>query len=239
MKKIKLLLSVILTASLLTGCANMHTHQWSEANYQSPSTCSICGLTRGNPLTADFDRYQLKADMQINAGRTYHTICSESEDPTEGTVTVTSVSTGEPSDISGYENQTVTLTAVFSDAASNAAGFLYNYVITDFYDIESFEASFRYSEGNIHTFTVNYNGQDYDKCRVSVTTGSSEWLRKNDVYEKTVTVTWNLTVPQGYDGIVVGLRNSGIDNSGKYFIYEYYNETDFLLFRVNNHENGN
>ena len=87
--------------------------------------------------------------------------------------------------------------------------------------------------------TVNYNGQDYDKCRVSVTTGSSEWLKKNDVYEKTVTVTWNLTVPQGYDGIVVGLRNSGIDNSGKYFIYEYYNETDFLLFRVNNHENGN
>ena len=46
-------------------------------------------------------------------------------------------------------------------------------------------------------------------------------------------------IDQGYDGIVVGLRNSGIDNSGKYFIYEYYNETDFLLFRVNNHENGN
>ena len=239
MKKLKLLLFSISIALLLTGCANLHTHEWSEANYQSPSTCSICGLTKGSPLTADFDSHRLKADMQENRERIYHTVCGETEDPTEGKATVTALSLGEPSDISGYENQTVTMTAVFSDAASNAAGFQYNYIITDYYDIESFEASFHYLEGNRHAFTVNYNGQDYDKCRVSVTTSSSEWIKKNDAYEKTVTITWNLTVPQGYDGIVVGLRNSSIDNAGKYFIYEYYNETDFLLFRVMNHENGN
>lgn len=49
MKKwIALLLSVLLVASLLTGCGC--EHEWNEPNCDTPKTCQKCGFTEGAPL---------------------------------------------------------------------------------------------------------------------------------------------------------------------------------------------
>ena len=237
MKHAKFITAMILLL-ILCGCGSLHTHTWTEPDYQTPSTCTVCGLTRGTPKPADFDTYGIKTDLKTGEPAEYHTICRYEDAETTGTVTVTDVSCGNDSGTSGYEQQTVTMTVVFNDVNSNDFGFYYNYITTDFYDIVGFETSFKYVEGTTHSFTVNYKGKDYDQCRLSVTTSGNEWVKKNDGFEKTITITWNLTVPQGYDGIVVGVRNSGLDSEGKYYIYEYYNETDFLLFRVNGHEDN-
>ena len=46
-------------------------HQLSEANYQQPATCSVCGATEGEPLQADFDKYGLVCNAELNVPRAF------------------------------------------------------------------------------------------------------------------------------------------------------------------------
>ena len=229
-------IAIIILLMLLAGCSSFHSHKWSEANYQSPSTCSICQETRGTPLEADFDAHEITINLSQDSSLDYHTICNLEDCETCGKVTVSEKkiidSDAEHPAKTGYQWQIVTLKAVFDDEASNLYGFNYNYLTANYYDIEGFEQSYNYVADATHSFTVNFNGTDYTECQCYVDAHSSEWTKYEDRYQKTVTVTWNFLVPTGYDGMVVGFRNSAVDTEGKYFLYQYYDAESFLLFRV-------
>ena len=229
-------LFILFLLIILTGCGSLHSHQWNEPNYQQPSTCSICGETRGLPLKADFDEYEITGFINKEKAVRYVTRCDEEDLPAEGVFTVVSeevISSDEthPS-VSGYKWHIVTMTIDMEDPNSNEYGFLYNYFITDYYDISGFEMSYHANEADSNSFTVNYNGRDYDKCICQTLTSSSNWTKKEDHFIKTVTIVMNILIPENYDGIVVGVRNSSLNTEGKYLFNEYYSRDAFILYRV-------
>ncbi len=228
--------TLLLSLTLLTGCSSLHSHQWNDANYQQPSTCSICHETRGLPLQADFDAYGITAFVTTGQSAAYTTRCQEEDLSAEGTFTVSDhqiiASDSNHAAVTGYNWHIITMTIDMEDPNSNEYGFLYNYFITDFYDIAGFEMSYKANESGSNSFTVNYNGQDYDKCLCQSVTSSSNWTKKNDGFIKTVTIVMNILIPENYDGIVIGVRNSALDTEGKYLFNEYYSRDDFILYRV-------
>ncbi|MBE6126311.1 MAG: hypothetical protein E7186_08335 [Erysipelotrichaceae bacterium] len=232
----KRILALLLLLSIPRGCSSFHSHQWNDANYQQPSTCSICHETRGLPLQADFDAYGIDGFVKTEQATAYITRCDEEDLPAEGTFTVVSDSVIASDEthqaLNGYNWHIITMTIDMEDPNSNEYGFLYNYFITDFYDIAGFEMSYKANESGSNSFTVNYNGQDYDKCLCQSVTSSSNWTKRNDGFTKTVTIVMNILIPEGYDGIVVGVRNSGLNTEGKYLFNEYYSRDDFILYRV-------
>ena len=232
----KRIFTLLLSLTLLTGCSSLHSHQWNDANYQQPSTCSICHETRGLPLQADFDAYGITAFVTTGQSAAYTTRCQEEDLSAEGTFTVSDhqiiASDSNHAAVTGYNWHIITMTIDMEDPNSNEYGFLYNYFITDFYDIAGFETSYKANESGSNSFTVNYNGQDYDKCLCQSVTSSSNWTKKNDGFIKTVTIVMNILIPENYDGIVIGVRNSALDTEGKYLFNEYYSRDDFILYRV-------
>ena len=235
----KTIISVITISILimLTGCTGVHTHKWKDANYQNPSMCEECGATRGLPLTADFEQYGLKADMVLNKDYVLHTLCADEKIDTTAVVTIVSSTTIKSDDSheakDGYQWHIIKLSMNAGDANSNAHGFTYNYLIADYYDMEKFVVSYQYADKRNNVFTVNYNGIDYTECICNIQTVSGEWTMNgaDGYYHKIITITWNILVPEGYDGIVVGVHSSAIDNEGK-LLKDYYKADDFLLFRV-------
>ncbi|MBR0385535.1 MAG: hypothetical protein IJI05_03210 [Erysipelotrichaceae bacterium] len=232
----KHLVIYLLLLSVLSGCAQSHSHQWQDANYQQPSTCSICHETRGLPLEADFVSDRINQFINEGESKTYVTCCDEEDLPAEGVFTVVSHTVFNSDDIhpevSVYRWHTVVMEIAMEDQNANDYGFRYNFFITDYYSISDFELSYHSNEDGSNGFTVNYNGHDYDKCLAQITTSSTNWQAREDHFIKTVTITMNILIPENYDGIVVGVRNSALDTEGKYLFNEYYNENDFILYRL-------
>ena len=236
MKNSRLIL-LLLAVLILTGCNDVgfHSHRWTEPDYQNPSTCTVCHATRGLPLTADFDHYDIQTDLQQS--QEYHTVTVEENLEVSGTVSVAGHDSFESDEshqaLKGYKWHIVTLKLTVGDENSNLYGFDYNYLITDYYNIHGFENSYRFnSDTSFNTFTVNFNGTDYEECICYVQTSSGQWTKNGDIYQKEINVTWNLLIPEGYDGIVVGFRNSAIEIKDSDYLNDYYAAKDFVLFRV-------
>lgn len=236
MKKTIIAANLILIL-LLAGCGHIHSHSWLEANFQEPMRCPECGETLGDPLEADFSVRKISADLKENEPAEFHTVTGEEKLDTTGVFTITGseILTEDASHKkkNGYEWHIIRMSLSFSDENSINDGFDYNYLISDFYDIEGFKHSFVYDQAlGCNTFTVNWYGKDYPECRESSSISRGEWEKSGDGFKKTVEITWTLLLPEGYDGIVVGVRSSGIDTEGKHYIYEYYEPDAFLLYRV-------
>ena len=229
---------ILLATVLLSGCSSIHSHDWTPANYQQPATCSVCGQSEGVALIADFDRYAIKV-LPLTRGKTfeYHTVCADSDETVTGNVSVEDFRRFDSDEAhqgkSGYQWQILTLKLQIGDAASNQYGFRYNYVINDFYNIENFTRTYRYDDEKQYcTFTVNWYGKDYDGCHVRVGCNNGEWRQGSDYYYKDITITFEALLPEGYDGLVAGLRNSAVDATDRYYLNQYYQQNDFVLFRM-------
>ena len=237
MKKSVIVFGIVLIL-LLSGCSgSFHSHKWADANYQEPMKCTVCGETMGQKLEADFDVKKITAGLKEGEPAEYRTVCGEDQLEAAGTATLSGAEDFEEDEThpkkDGYRWYIVRMSLVFSDEVSRKNGFDYNYLISDYYDIEGFTHSFVYDESvGYNTFKVSWYGKEYDGCQVLVRTVSSEWEKDGKGYKKTVDLTWHLLLPDGYDGTVIGLRNSRIDAEGKHYLYEYYNTEDFLLYRV-------
>ncbi len=225
-------------AAFLSGCSAIHSHSWEPANYQQPATCSVCGQSEGVAMAADFDKYEIKVQsLQQDKTYEYHTVCSETDDAVTGKVTVADFRRFDTDDThqakSGYQWQILTLKLQIGDEASNLHGFRYNYVVNDYYNIEGFTRSYRYDEEKQYcTFTVNWYGKDYEGCHVRVNCSNGEWRQSNEHYYKDITIVFEALLPEGYDGMVAGLRNSGLKTDEKYYLNQYYQQGDFVLFRM-------
>ena len=221
---------------IISGCSSRHTHNWSEANYQQPSTCSVCGATRGTVLTPDFQKYHIDTNLSLNTKKDLTVNTTNAEEKSVIHVELIDFQTidydSTHSGAAGYQWQIFTLTISVGDEASNKYGFIYNYIIADYYDSTRFESTYASNDNQNNKFTVNYKGTDYEDCICDVQVLSGEWTlnRSDNTYYKTITIIWNVLVPTGYDGIVVGIHDGTVKTEGKYF-FEYYSPEHFLLFR--------
>lgn len=238
MKKQFVLLFALL---LLTGCSSYHQHSYQKANYQTPETCTICGKTKGFELEPDFEIRNIETNMEYDLEYPYSTICLKDETlPTTGKVSIIkdeilqSDSTHPAKE--GYHYHIVTMKLVFNDFNSNEYGFKYNYFTTDYYNITDFTNSYQYDSSNqINTFTVNYNGKDFP-CTLNTIITKTDWKKNSEgLYTKTITITQEFLLPEGYDGIVVGFRDSSIDVYDSVYLFQYYQPEKFLLYRLENH----
>lgn len=254
MKKSIGILTAALLLVLLSGC---HSHQWqeatcetarycvecgevegealghqcSEATQQTPPTCNVCGKVTGEKLPAEMEVHGITEFMQLGQTYDYTTLTQKSHGKytTVGALEVVSYDIVESTDKypakEGYEWRIVTMKAVFSDKKARDYGISPSYCHEDYYNIKLHDDT-SWSDDEYGYHTVLYDNKEYE-IFYDFTNEWSSW--KN--HKVTYTCTFASCVPIGYDGVVVGLINEGVEYPEGGYIYDIYNTTDFCLFR--------
>lgn len=218
----------------LSEC-DVNGHGWVDANYQAPKTCSVCNITDGEPLTAAFEEHGLNINItELDKEYDYVTVCySDKSKETIGKLTVSNyrVFDGDEAHeaLEGYEWHAVTVTVRFDDENAWNYGCNLNTCHENYYDIVGRDESETELNDKMYQYTVNYNGVDYTECLYD---GGIEYVWSEWV-DKACTCTFDLhvRVPVGYDGVVQGFRNPGIEWGEGQYIFDIADENT-LFFRL-------
>lgn len=214
-----------------------------EANYQQAAVCGICGQTVGEPLQADFEKYNLTEHF-VELDKDYDCVvkCSDDNSRTTNANIVFSnyqvFTSGKPEksgnftlntelpEETGYEYKVVDYTIDFTDENAMAYGASVATCTEDYYDIIGHDKSSEDREDGWTQFTVNWNGEDYTEC---LSMQVNEWVDREDgTYSYSAMVI--VRVPIGYDGFVTGVYNGQIEWGENQYIFDLDN-TDTLFFR--------
>ena len=127
----------------------------------------------------------------------------------------------------GYEYRIMNL-KLYVKNSDQARTYKVTVLSDDYYNVKLFEDSTSKDSNGVSTHTVVCNG---------VPAEMTEWWSSTsentaDNYH-VVNLTWTASVPKGYDGLVVGVRNREINSSGVSFADYYTSEADFALYRMN------
>lgn len=153
--------------------------------------------------------------------------------------------------LEGYEWRILDVQIEFSDSNSYAYGVTTTTRLENYYDIERWDVS---SQGLADTpwkyldkrnswancYTVSYHGEDYPVFAGFEEEKWSSWQARTNPTDGTrerfvvFTATVSACVPVGYDGVVMGFVDSGMDLNDTY-IYEK-NIENALFFRLENLE---
>lgn len=207
-------------------------HTLTEANYQQPATCEVCGETVGEPLQAEFEKYGLVCNAELDITYPYVIPCYDAGYTTNGKVTFSDYKVFESDEthevLDGYEWMTVTYTVIFDDENANYHGYGGIMMdILDYYDNSFFD---NYDE-NTDTYTAYYNGTEYSGIKYDFERLQADWVDDDFTYQAKVFIR----VPKGYDGLVMAICNPGIASfsESEYNIYEIAKENDdTILFRL-------
>lgn len=209
-----------------------------EANYQQSATCTECDALVGDPIQADFDKYGLVCEVELNKIYDYTAMCGNDYSQTTSAKAVFynyqvfDYDEGHPAK-DGYEWKTVDTTVLYYDENFAGFGWSYAWCYENYYDIIGYDNTSSWDWNGIDHFSVNFNGIDYTECLLFYTD-----LRNMecDTGESTIrALRTHYLVPIGYDGAVCGLRNKQIDRGEDQHINEIDN-TDTLFFRLKNEE---
>ncbi len=223
----------------LSQCeANGHT--WVDANYQAPKTCSVCGVTEGEVLQADFEARGWTINItELDTEYDYITTCVN--DPTYKTYGKLSLSNyrifegnvNHPA-LEGYEWHAVSVKIRFDDNyALYVGGPGLVYVWEDYYDMGLWDASEVYLETeNMYRHSCKVNGIEYNQCRYENTESIWEMTLNPETGAEELTVTFDqyIRIPVGYDGAVIGYADRGNWTEDS-FTYEVVDENT-LFFRL-------
>lgn len=175
-------------------------HTLTEANYQQAATCEVCGTTVGEPLQADFEKFGLECNAELNTEYPFVIPCyNTTEYTTAGKITFSDYEVFDSDDtheaLEGYEWRAVTTTIVFDD--ENA----YNYGYSGFspYSDDYYHNTDDTYDAKADTYTINYNGIDYTDVKHGSEVLQSGWNDDTFTYQARLF----FRVPTGYDGIVV------------------------------------
>lgn len=211
-------------------------HDWTEANYQEPQTCSVCGGTTGSPLTPSFELHGLQPNIEEGITYDYVTACNKDHAfKTVGKLTVSGCRTFS-SDASheakeGYEWRTLHLSIIFDDENADNYGIEIGLGWNDYYDIEGMDDSVYYDSDGNAICTANYYGTDYTECTFFWEgQGFGEWSGgehnsvqfEADIYAR---------LPVGYDGWVITFYDPSIPWDNGIYIYDVADENT-LFFRM-------
>ncbi|MBE6030542.1 MAG: hypothetical protein E7225_02950 [Clostridiales bacterium] len=234
-KALAILVVVMVLGTILTGCGPKECeHEFTEANYQTPATCTLCGVTEGEVLTPDFETYGIEAYMEPGNTYNYKTICMLDESMyTIGKATVSHAVIPDDEEHEakeGYEWHKVDFNVLFDDDNAKTCGVAVNFLCEDYYNIKDHDDSADHSDPDISVYTANVNGED-----MPVYLRQGGGFTQNDDYSATFDLTFEVHMPAGYDGIVVGLVNQELlaDGNAGYINTYYTGDTEeFLLFRI-------
>lgn len=194
-------------------------HVWGEANFQTAAVCEVCGESGDAPLPGWFEQNGIACGAQENTAYPYQAVVyGESGEKTGGWAIVTGgrtlISDETHPAQEGYEWLTARIELVFGGQEAWTGGVVSAWYRTDYYDPELFFESREQVEPETDEdpdtlrYTVNYNGQDYDRCVGYFTDpvhGDGRYALRTTSIEG-----WFL-VPEGYDGTVVMLADSSYD----------------------------
>lgn len=186
-------------------------HDWTEANYQAPKTCTLCGETEGSPLTPAFEENGYTINMDVGTAYDYTTLCYDNPSvSTTGKVTITDYKVIESDETheakEGYEWRVFNAYVEFGDDNALEYGRMFRAVETDYYSGEFYDFYTNtefYAESDDDVFTINYNGET-SECMARSEKLESGWKESVDVYS----FEHSVLVPVGYDGYVIAFYNA-------------------------------
>lgn len=243
MRKNRFLPLIVCLLTLLTAAATAeeHEHVYSPANFQTPETCTVCGQTRGERKTADFETYGLDKLLNIKPGRSRVLVTRDHfGQDLEIEFVLSGVSFFDGNDkncpaLDGYEWQSVNLTLMKLPILFENDGTFIDEPdvilrIEDYYDIRLHDDTNQELGDGVSRFTANFNGADYEDClyfsevlavdldyisqvadpRIENRSPAPFALNTRFIQcaFTTATTRYYFRVPAGYDGIVLGVRNS-------------------------------
>ena len=185
---------------------------------------------------ADFVRCGIAADMTVSAVMPFSTGTRDMSGlTTTGTLAVTD--TGLlPEDAAhphrdGCEWRYVIMQANFGDFNAKNNGVRVMALCEDYYNIRLCGTSQRTDDDGFTVYTIVYNNAEAE-CRYKRTGHWSEWY-SDEAGQRTVLYScmWEIQIPIGYDGTVVGLYSSQLNWPEGEYIDEVYTPDAFRLFR--------
>lgn len=210
-------------------------HKNSEVNYQTPATCSVCGEVEGSVLEPDFVKYNLEIKGMVDVTYDYYT-CGNGEPDVEilGELTFhdyavfASDETHTAKD--GFEWRSVKVDLLFTDRNVLTHGAEWSTTWEDYYTIDKHDSTADVvdEEGTTYSFTVNYNGVDYEDCLFVKNLSHSGWDGNNYL----VTYEFSFQVPVGYDGCVIAFYHGATEWAEDQHIYDIADENT-IFFRLN------
>lgn len=216
-------------------CGETAPHQWKEANYQAPETCTVCGATQGSALTPDFVTYNIAADLEVGKPVDYKTAYPEDDDfRTVGEATIVDYNIVRSDEThaakDGYEWRIANLRFIINDEKAVTYELPFSTAIEDCYDIDLADSTVKFNEdGTASTHTINYYGEDME----------SSILQEFLVYElqedgtALALIRVGFQVPVGYDGCILGSQAvSARSPEDGIHIYDIYTPETFQLFRL-------
>ena len=210
-------------------------HTLTEANFQQGAMCEVCGETVGEPLQAEFEKYGLVCNAELDTTYPYVIACYDAGYTTNGKVIFSDYETFESDEtheaLDGYEWKAVTCTMILDDENAYNHGYSgFNSTTIDYYDNSFWD---NYDE-KTDTFTVNYSGIEYPGVQYDSEELQYGWV--DDVFAYKFRNFYR--VPKGYDGLVLGIFNPDIASSSSEWSdienrYEIAKENDdTILFRL-------
>lgn len=212
-------------------------HEYMPANLQFGEKCTMCDDERTERLQGDFEKHEMVCNAVMDTAYDYPTCTIEYPDKeTTPTVTYKSfevcVSTPKtvelvelPKADEGYV--WVKATAEINSIDLNGAtyGVTYSYVCEDYYDIIKHDGTLMASPEGIYTYTVNYDGKDYENCKCFVESKDNWVVDEGGITE----VYFYFCLPQNYDGCVIGFIDARTEWDETDHIDSIYDENTILL----------
>ena len=213
------------------------------ANYQQAQVCTVCGAEIAPKITAAFEEKGLVAhiDSKLDEPIYVHYVGYEDDNvDVDATMTYSNyrcVYENPNLNLEGKEGYVWVL--VDEESAVDDPDAYYGFrgchtCIEDYYDIVGHDDSVVEIENpnfiNACTYTCHWNGQDYECERRTTGMDSWEWIGDYmAIYSKTL----YLHVPEGYDGIVVGVFEERFDEwtDGTY-VFDYADEYKVHMVRL-------
>ena len=216
----------LLTKFPVASCS----HEWVEADYQSPKTCSLCGATEGTPLVPDFEKYGLEINVKEDVIYPYVTVCYENHAyKTIGEFILYDYRTFESDDehpaMDGYEWRAFTVDILFNDENAWNYGMSVRTCFENYYAIKDWDNSYNEETG---TYTARFNGVDYTECCSIITGGLEDWVGQERLFR----ADYYFRVPVGYDGLVYGFYDASTEWEDGMYVYDVADENT-LFFRLN------
>ncbi len=209
----------------------------SDASKQVTDTEKETDTARITTAEADFEKYGITTDMAYNELQTFTTRTRDMPAlSTEGELAVTDfgvlpTDSAHPSR-DGYGWRYVIMQATFYDDNARKNGVKVMALCEDYYNIALRGATQRLDADGYIAYTVLVNGEEME-CRYKRTGTWSDWYT-DDTGRREILYSclWEIEIPDGYDGTVVGLYSSAVDWPEGEYINEAYSPEAFKLFRI-------
>lgn len=132
----------------------------------------------------------------------------------------------------GYEWRYVVMQATFFDENAHTNGVKVMALCEDYYNLAMRGTTQRLDADGYTAYTVISGGEEKE-CRYKRTGNWSDWYTgESGRREILYSCLWEIEIPTGYDGTVVGLYSSAVDWPKGAYINEVYSTDSFRLFRI-------